>query len=90
MLHKCANPICDVPFRSMREGKLFLAETFPPDMNEALNATRRKLRRREHFWLCEVCAAQFTLRLDTTLRLTAVPLEKRPLPQLLNRVVALN
>ena len=90
MLHKCANPICNVPFRSMREGKLFLAETFPPDMNEALATTRRKLRRREHFWLCDGCAAQFTLRLDTTLRLTAVPLERRSPAPFLNRVAAPN
>src|ERR1039457_2537404 len=54
MLQKCANPTCTVPFRSLREGKLFLAETFPSDLNSAFNGNRRKLRRREHFWLRDV------------------------------------
>jgi hypothetical protein len=36
MLHKCANPTCTVPFRSLREGKLFLAETCP-DPTSALS-----------------------------------------------------
>jgi len=29
MLHKCANPACTVPFRSLREGKLFLLTSAP-------------------------------------------------------------
>lgn len=89
MLHKCANPACIVPFRSMREGKLFLAETFPKDLNESSSSTRRKLRRREHFWLCDGCAGQFTLRLDTTLRLTTVPLVDKTPILFPNRVAAL-
>jgi hypothetical protein len=73
----------------MREGKLFLAETFPRDLNESSSSTRRKLRRREHFWLCDGCAGHFTLRLDDTLRLTTVPLvDKTPIP-FRNRVAAL-
>ncbi len=36
MLHKCANPACTVPFLSLREGKLFLAETFPSDLTAPL------------------------------------------------------
>src|SRR5271156_5472424 len=67
MLHKCANPACTVPFRSLREGKLFLAETFPSDLNAAFDGNRRKLRRREHFWLCDVCSVHFTLRFDNAL-----------------------
>ncbi len=90
MLHKCANPVCYVPFRSMHEGKLFLAETFPPDNKEAFTAPRRKLRHREHFWLCDACAAHFTLRLDTALRLITVPLEKRTPASFLKRAAALN
>ena len=77
MLHKCANPACTVPFRSLREGKLFLAETFPTDLNAAFDGNRRKLRRREHFWLCDACSAHFTLRFDTTLGMLTVPLSER-------------
>jgi len=57
MLQKCANPTCTAKFRSLREGKLFLAE------NHTAEPGDHKLRR-EHFWLCSVCATQFTLRFD--------------------------
>jgi hypothetical protein len=81
MLHKCANPVCTVPFRSLREGKLFLAETFPSDLTTAFDSSRRKLRRREHFWLCDVCSVHFTLRFDSTLGMMTVPLAERANPR---------
>jgi len=83
MLHKCANPTCTVPFRSLREGKLFLAETSPYDINSAFNGNRRKLRRREHFWLCDACASHFTLRFDPNLGMLTVPLRDRANPRFL-------
>ena len=64
MLQKCANPTCVVPFLSLREGKLFLAETFPSNLNATFDGSRRKLRRREHFWLCDACSSHYTLRFD--------------------------
>ena len=67
MLRKCANPACTAPFRSLREGKLFLAE------NHVLEARDRKPRR-EHFWLCAGCSAQFTLRFDEKRGMVTVPL----------------
>ncbi len=88
MLHKCANPACTVPFRSLREGKLFLAETFPSDLNAAFDGNRRKLRRREHFWLCDACSAHFTLRFDPTLGMLTVPLSERANPRFLTRSAA--
>jgi hypothetical protein len=87
MLHKCANPACTVPFRSMREGKLFLAETFPSDLS-AYDGNRRKLRRREHFWLCAVCSSHFTLRFDPTLGMLTVSLSERPAPRVFARAAA--
>ncbi len=83
MLHKCANPACTVPFRSLREGKLFLAETFPSDLSSNFDGNRRKLRRREHFWLCDTCSAHFTLRFDTTKGMLTVPLSERASPRFL-------
>jgi len=83
MLHKCANPACTVPFRSLREGKLFLAETFPSDLSGSFDGNRRKLRRREHFWLCDTCSAYFTLRYDTTHGMLTVPLSERAGPRFL-------
>lgn len=85
MLQKCANPVCSVPFRSLREGKLFLAETFPTGLNAPFDGNRRKLRRREHFWLCDVCAAHFTLRFDASLGMLTVPLCERAGPRFLAR-----
>ena len=78
MLQKCANPTCTAPFRSLHEGKLFLAETLPCDPKSAFDGSRRKVRRREHFWLCEVCSAHFTLRFDSTLGMLTVPLGGHP------------
>ena len=88
MLHKCANPACTVPFRSLREGKLFLAETFPSNLGVAFDGNRRKVSRREHFWLCDVCSAHLTLRFDSTLGMLAVPLSIRPAPPFLTRAAA--
>jgi len=84
MLHKCANPACTVPFRSLREGKLFLAEIFPSQANEAFIGNRRKLRRREHFWLCDACSGHFTLRFDTSVGMMTVPLNERAGTQFLS------
>jgi hypothetical protein len=73
MLRKCANPACTVPFRSLREGKLFLAEA-PCDLDAAFDGPRKKVPRREHFWLCAACSAHFTLRFDTEQGMMTVPL----------------
>jgi hypothetical protein len=69
MLQKCANPACTAPFRSLREGKLFLAE------NHVAEGGDRKLRR-EHFWLCATCSSQFTLHFDEQLGMVTVALHQ--------------
>jgi len=77
MLQKCANPGCVVPFRSLHEGKLFVAETFSGDSDSGFDGTRRKMRRREHFWLCGACSTHFTLHFDPNLGMLTVPLTER-------------
>jgi hypothetical protein len=73
----------------LREGKLFLAETFPSDLSSAaFDGNRRKLRRREHFWLCDACSAHFTLRFDPTLGMLTVPLSEHASPRFLTRTAA--
>ena len=84
MLQKCANPTCAVPFLSLRECKLFLAETLPSEQG-AFDGNRRKVHRREHFWLCDACAAHFTLRFDSTQGMMTVPLNERASPNFLMR-----
>jgi hypothetical protein len=87
MLQKCANPTCTVPFLSMHKGKLFLAETFPSD-SATFDGNRRKVRHREHFWLCDACAAHFTLRFDSAQGMMTVPLNGRARPDFLRRAAA--
>jgi len=84
MLRKCANQACTVPFRSLREGKLFLAETCT-DNGESPSG-RRIPRRREHFWLCHACSCHFTLRFDSDQGMLTVPLSLHPEPRFLTRV----
>ena len=77
MLQKCANPGCTVPFRSLHDGKLFLAETFTNEPDSGFDGNRRKSRKREHFWLCGACSTHFTLYFDATLGMLTVPLSER-------------
>jgi len=58
----------------LREGKLFLAEAPPHDLDAAFDGPRKKVPRREHFWLCVACSAHFTLRFDTEQGMMTVPL----------------
>jgi hypothetical protein len=69
MLQKCANPTCTAPFRSLREGKLFLTENYVPEGSDG------KLKR-EHFWLCTSCSLQFTLGFDEKHGMVTVPLQQ--------------
>jgi hypothetical protein len=69
MLSRCANVQCSKPFLRLREGKLFLVETErvtksgessgPPFVR-----ARRQQRQVEHFWLCDECAARYSLVYD--------------------------
>ena len=77
MLQKCANPGCAVPFRSLHEGKLFVAETLANDPAGRFDGSRRKTNKREHFWLCGACSAHFTLFVDPSLGMLTIPLTQR-------------
>jgi hypothetical protein len=85
MLQKCANPSCTAPFRSLLEGKLFLAETPPQDAKHSFDGARRKMPRREHFWLCTACSTHFTLYFDAARGMLTVPLTDHPAPRFLIR-----
>lgn len=82
MLSHCANAECHKPFLRLREGKLFLVETerltrpgepaVPPFVR-----ARQPQRQVEHYWLCDACAAQWTLVYDGDRGIGLAPL-KRP------------
>ena len=83
MLSQCANPQCSKPFLKLREGKLFLVETEGPARSSATAAAafvraRQPQRQVEHYWLCDSCAAQWTLIYDRDRGVALAPL-RRPL-----------
>ncbi len=81
MLSQCANTQCCKPFLKLREGKLFLVEvdriaqpgeTLRPPFLRA----RQPQRHVEHFWLCDDCAAEWTLVYDPERGITLTPLRR--------------
>lgn len=78
MLYKCANEACAVPFRRLREGKLFQVETEYYGQEAApagqLSRRTRPWRRIEHYWLCDACSAFVTLTFDRERGVVTVPL----------------
>lgn len=78
MLSRCANSKCGKPFLKLREGKLFLVETEqvskPGESSPPLGRARREERHVEHFWLCDDCAALWTLVYDQGSGVVLAPL----------------
>jgi len=79
MLSRCANSTCRKSFLKLREGKLFLVETerlTKPGESVSPPFVRARQARRhvEHFWLCDGCAAQYTLIYESERGVTLVPL----------------
>ena len=80
MLSQCANTQCHKPFLRLREGKLFLVETDrlakpgePP--SPPFVRARQQQRQVEHFWLCDECAARWTLIYDRDIGVAVVPIK---------------
>jgi len=78
MLSQCANPSCCKPFLKLREGKLFLVETDRITKTAGPPFIRAKQTQRlvEHYWLCDECAATWTLIFDRERGIALVPLRK--------------
>jgi len=80
MLSHCANSKCCKPFLKLREGKLFLVETDgsskPGEFPSQFVRTRQQPRRVEHFWLCDECAAKWTLVYDRERGIGLLPLRR--------------
>jgi hypothetical protein len=93
MLSHCANVQCSKPFLRLREGKLFLVETDrltkPGEAVPPFVRARQQQRHVEHFWLCDACAAQYTLVYDRERGLALAPL-RRPVTRAVAENVARN
>jgi hypothetical protein len=81
MLSRCANSKCGKPFLKLREGKLFLVETErvpKPGEPAAPPFVRARQQQRcvEHYWLCDDCAAEWTLVYDRANGIALIPLRK--------------
>jgi hypothetical protein len=81
MLSRCANSQCSKPFLRLREGKLFLVETErlhkPGESASPPFVRARQLQRQvEHYWLCDDCAAHWTLIYDRDQGVALAPLRR--------------
>ena len=80
MLSHCANSRCSKPFLRLREGKLFVVETgrsrtVGPESSPFLQA-REPHQRLERYWLCDQCAAVWTLVYNRELGIRLAPLPR--------------
>lgn len=81
MLSRCANDQCGKPFLRLRDGKLFLVETerlTKPGQPVAPPFVRARQQQRlvEHYWLCDDCAAKWTLVYDRDRGVALAPLPR--------------
>jgi hypothetical protein len=60
MISNCANPGCGKPLVYLREGRVFIFEVSAGNSD----ASGKRLRRLEHFWLCGACSQILTLTHD--------------------------
>jgi hypothetical protein len=77
MVSHCANPLCSVPLRYLREGRLYQFEVkslLAPQLSHTLAEGKRQSRRVWHYWLCGRCAGSMTLAFDQREGLKVVPL----------------
>ncbi len=84
MLSHCANSRCSRPFLRLRQGKLFLVETEFVARSRELTApssprTRLQPRRVERYWLCDECAAVWTLVHDRKQGIVLMPRSRPPM-----------
>lgn len=91
MLSQCANPQCCKPFLRLREGKLFLVETggrgqLLHTRPVGLLRAREMRRQVERFWLCDQCAACWTLVYDQDQGVALAPLRRPVLNVSLPRI----
>ena len=77
MIRKCANPTCDIEFRSSHQGRLFRFEikspTEPCRDVPAVICEKKPGRATVYFWLCERCCGRFTLQFTESAGVRLMP-----------------
>jgi hypothetical protein len=77
VIRKCANPDCDIEFRSSREGRLFSFEiknpTEPCRDVPAVICEKNPGRATVYFWLCKQCCGRFTLQFTVSSGIRLMP-----------------
>jgi hypothetical protein len=78
MLSHCANSQCSKPFLRLKDGKLFLVEIERLNKRGETAGPRPRLQSQnvERFWLCNECAAKWTLAFDRERGVMLVPLRR--------------
>jgi len=65
MLGKCANPVCDIPFRYLRGGKLFLIDLADRRGEEHADGfDSHQPHRTSYFWLCDDCSTTMSVAMN--------------------------
>jgi hypothetical protein len=84
IMARCINENCNLPLRSLSEGRLFQFEIISISLaaNDETAAPFDEKPQREtvHFWLCGSCASTLTLVLEPARGLKLVPHEERISP----------
>ena len=76
MVTKCSNPSCSASFRFLHSGKLFHFEKRAQFTDDDA-AMHKPANSAEMYWLCETCAADFTLAADAEHGVRVLPLARR-------------
>lgn len=62
MLGKCANPSCEMPFRYLRGGKLFMIDLADRHGQEHADGfDPHQPHRTTYFWLCDDCSTRMSV-----------------------------
>jgi hypothetical protein len=75
VLTKCANPTCSEEFRSLRRGRLYVAEPTTAGTTNVSTATgkRDKL---GYLWLCDACCKTMSVTVDSDQHVVITPVQK--------------
>jgi hypothetical protein len=60
MVDTCANPVCAIPLKYLRDGRIYIFEAGSLESDPG----EKRMRHLEHFWLCGACCASLILTHD--------------------------